>query len=278
MLGIALALGSCKRESTQAQPEQTSPDNDTTSLPAALPETDEVAVPQTEEPLQLSDVIEYQSNYLIGISYPSEINQYPELAHVLHDYSESARADLMKAVAALGGKPAAVPYELSLNYDLLENTPQIVVVAAEGSIFTGQTKSGQPLLARFVWLPASQQRLNIDQLISSTSGWEALSSYISERMYTIAHMRTEDEALAPEERQQVLRSANKAIAAATAPKAENFNQFEPILDDAGKIAAVRFVFPPYQAGPYSDGVQSIEVPVAVLLPHVTEKYRPLFAE
>jgi hypothetical protein len=45
----------------------------------------------------------------------------------------------------------------------------------------------------------------------------------------------------------------------------------------GRLRALRFVFPPYQVGPYSDGVQTVEVPASVLLPHVAAEYRGLFA-
>ena len=44
----------------------------------------------------------------------------------------------------------------------------------------------------------------------------------------------------------------------------------------GRIQALRFVFPPYQVGPYSDGTQSVVVPAEVLLPHVADDYRRLF--
>jgi hypothetical protein len=48
-------------------------------------------------------------------------------------------------------------------------------------------------------------------------------------------------------------------------------------DASGALRALRFVFPPYQVGPYSDGMQTVEVPARVLLPHVAPEYRALFA-
>ncbi|MFQ6311711.1 RsiV family protein [Lysobacter capsici] len=39
---------------------------------------------------------------------------------------------------------------------------------------------------------------------------------------------------------------------------------------------MKFVFAPYEVGPYSDGTQMVEVPAAVLLPHVAPEYRALF--
>ena len=66
------------------------------------------------------------------------------------------------------------------------------------------------------------------------------------------------------------------IATGTEPKAAAFAQFEPLMGPGGRLAGLRFVFPPYQVGPYSDGTQTVEVPAAVLLPHVAPAYRGLF--
>lgn len=43
------------------------------------------------------------------------------------------------------------------------------------------------------------------------------------------------------------------------------------------MTGLRFVFAPYQVGPYSDGTQTVEVPASVLLLHVAPEYRGLFA-
>ena len=73
------------------------------------------------------------------------------------------------------------------------------------------------------------------------------------------------------------KNATDMIEQGTEPKPENFANFEPVLGPDGKIAALRFVFPPYQVGPYSDGTQTVEVPAAVLLPHIAPAERGLFA-
>jgi hypothetical protein len=66
------------------------------------------------------------------------------------------------------------------------------------------------------------------------------------------------------------------IAAGTAPKAENFAQFEPVMDVGGRIRALRFVFSPYQVGPYVEGTKTVEIPARVLLPVIKADYRALF--
>ena len=57
------------------------------------------------------------------------------------------------------------------------------------------------------------------------------------------------------------------------------NDFVPILPELVRRdwPALRFVFPPYQVGPYSDGTQTVEVPSSVLLPLLAPPERGLFA-
>jgi len=50
-----------------------------------------------------------------------------------------------------------------------------------------------------------------------------------------------------------------------------------VLAADGRIAALRFVFAPYQVGPYADGTQTVDIPADVLLPKVAPAYRNLFS-
>src|SRR5690606_24639837 len=64
----------------------------------------------------LEDVVEVESDYVVGITYPHSAKQYPRLARELERYAESVRADLMEAVEARrrdGGEDGAL-YDLSL--------------------------------------------------------------------------------------------------------------------------------------------------------------------
>ena len=94
---------------------------------------------------------------------------------------------------------------------------------------------------------------------------------------TSLSQRIDADAVAPDQRAAMLANGSRMIDAGTGPDPRNFSQFEPVLDGAGRIAALRFVFPPYQVGPYADGMQVVEVPAARLLPMVAPAYRDLFA-
>ena len=266
LLSIVLVAGACKREAevpaTPAAPAQTVPAETAASGTAAVPE--------------LKDVIETTDSYIVGISYPPTINRYPGLAQAVSAYADAARAELMQAVAGFGNDKPTAPYELSLSFEQVVETPELVAVAADGSRYTGGAH-GQPLVARFVWLPKQDKLLTAGDLVPEVEGWVAISAYIREQLRTGMSVRADAGEMPPEERLRFVRTANKMIDEGTEPDVDNFAAFQPVMDAQGKVTALRFVFPPYQVGPYSDGTQTVDVPAAILLPHLAPEYSGLFA-
>ena len=262
---LLLGLAACQRETPAPQASQAP-----TSPPADQAQTAPPA------PVELKDVIERDQRYIVGISYPQGVDKYPGLAAELQRYAQAARGELMQAVDGLAGEKPSAPYDLSLAFNVLAETPQVVSVAANGSSYTGGAH-GNPLVARFVWLPQRNELLQAKDLVAGKDGWRVISDAVRERLHASLSQRIDGDDIEPAERAEMLKSGLKMIDEGSGPDAGNFSQFEPVLDAAGRITALRFVFPPYQVGPYSDGVQTAEVPASVLLPHVAEAYRGLFA-
>ena len=247
--------------------------------PAAVtPLPGEVAVPAgPAAPVVLKDVIETTPGYIVGISYPARAAVYPPLAQALHAYAEAARAELMQAVAGLKGAKPRAPYDLSLQFSMVVETPRVVAVAADGSTYTGGAH-GAPLVERFVWLPQLQQMLAAEQLIPSVDGWTAVSAYVREQLMTELSASLDEEALEGDVRAGQMSLRSRMIDDGTAPSAANFARFEPVMNADGSIRALRFVFPPYQVAPYVEGTRTVDVPARVLLPLVAADYRPLFRQ
>jgi hypothetical protein len=261
---FALALSACKREAPA--PDATPAPATTAPLPAAA---------STTTALVLADVAETTPRYIVGISYPKDAAAHPGLATALKRYADAARHDLMSAVEGLGNDTPNAPSELSLSYVTLANTPTLVAVAADGSLYTGGAH-GSPLIARFVWLPQRNAMLDARSLIPQDAGWEAISDFVREQLHTALSQRIDADDVPAEERADMLKQAGGMIDDGTAPSADAFSQFEPRLGADGRIVALRFVFPPYQVGPYADGTQTVDVPAEILLPHVAPAYRSLF--
>jgi hypothetical protein len=263
LLAVA-ASGGCRKEAAPGR-----------AAAASTGGTDAAGAPTAAAPVSLEDVMERDPRYLVGISYPPAARAYPGLARLLKDYADAARAEVMQAVSGLGGSKPTAPYDLSLGFSMLMETPDIVAVAADGSSYTGGAH-GNPLVARFVWLPRRNQALTASRLVPDAAGWTPVAAFARDALAAGLSARIDDGAPSPEERAEMMRNGARMIDEGTAPAAANFDEFEPIAGPGGRLAGLRFVFPPYQVGPYSDGVQSVDVPAAVLLPVVAPEYRSLF--
>lgn len=246
--------------------------------PAALPDAQVANAPGTSQApgaFALEDVVETKPDYIVGISFPQAAANYPGLAQALKAYADAARSELMQAVTGLNGQKPTAPYDLSLQFTGLVDSPNVVAVAADGSSYTGGAH-GNPLVARFVWLPKPGQLLTAQHLFPTANAWQVISDASREQLATSLSQRLDADELEGIERAQQMQSSSKMLDAGTAPKAENFAQFEPVMDVGGRIRALRFVFPPNQVGPYVDGTRSVDIPARVLLPILAPEYRALF--
>ena len=265
LLLVVLLLSACQR------------DADTPTTPVEPTAAPAVVADPVQAPAPLKDVIETNESYIVGISYPPMLDKYPGLAQAVAAYADAARAELMQAVAGFGNDKPTAPYELSLSFEKVAETPNIVAVAADGSRYTGGAH-GEPLVARFVWLPQQQKMLTAQELVPTVKGWTAIGGFIREQLRTGVSVRADADEMPPEERLQFVRNADKMIEEGTEPDVDNFSQFQPVVAADGQVTALRFVFAPYQVGPYADGTQTVDVPAAVLLPHVAPEYAGLFAK
>lgn len=258
---VGLGLLACNRETPA--PVATSP---------SAPATTAAAKP----PVLLADVVETTPDYVIGISYPRSAAKYPLLAAELKRYADTSRAEMLQAVKGREvASEDAAPYDLSLSFTEVLDSPTFFAVAADGSSYTGGAH-GAPLIARFVWLPQRNRMLTARELVPDPKSWDVIATNVREQLHTALSQRVDADALPPAERADVVKNASRMIDDGTEPKADNFAMFEPVVAPSGKLRALRFVFAPYQVGPYSDGTQTVEVPAAVLLPHVAPAFRDLF--
>lgn len=263
VLAAALSMAACKKDK-DASPQST-PDGSVATA----------TQPQPASP-ELKDVIEQDARYIIGISYPPAARKYPGLAQDLQRYAEGARAELLKAVQAVDPTKQTSPYDLTLNFTLIAETPELVAVAADGAVFTGGAH-GAPLVARFVWLPQQNKLLTANDLFPDPKSWNTISDYAREQLHASLSQRVDADELPAAERAEVMRSVGRMIDEGTDPVPASFAAFEPVLaPDSEKLMGLRFVFPPYQVGPYVDGVRTVEVPTAVLSPNLAPTYRAMF--
>lgn len=228
-----------------------------------------------QAPVALKDVLETAPTHIVGISYPPDLGRYPGLAQQAQRYAEQARQHVVDAVRQRANDPALAPYELSLEFKLKHESPQLVVLAVDGSSYTGGAH-GTPMIQRWVWLPPENRVLTAAELFPQEGSWQAISTRVREQLRTAVAQRLAADQVPEAERAAAVRDAGAMIDGGTEARADDFAVFEPVITPDGKISALRFVFPPYQVGTYSDGMHTVELPAAQLVGMVNPKHRGLF--
>lgn len=262
LVAACLAIVGCgERESSRA--------------PAEAPTTSAAAPAAAAPKVALKDVLETAPTHIIGISYPAELARYPGLAAQAQRYAEQARQTVVDAVRQRPSDPAAGPYELSLEFKLKHESPRLVVLAVDGSSYTGGAH-GLPLIQRWVWLRPEERLLTAAELFPQEESWKTISTTIREQLRTAVAQRLDADKVPAAERAEVVRTAGAMIEGGTEARADDFTVFEPVMTPDGKISALRFVFPPYQVGTYADGMHTVELPAAQLVGMVNPKHRGLF--
>lgn len=267
LLVFALATAGCEREQQPGRAAVT-----------GAPTAGSVAEP-APEPVKLEEVLEITPQYVIGITYPEGEIRHPQLAAEMKRYADEQRAQFMEAVSARaqGDGEDTMLFDLSLRFSEILDSSELAAYAVDGSSFTGGAH-GIALIERFVWLPQQGKWLTVADLLPAEQGQVAIADYVREQLHTALSQRVDADEMPPAERSELIRNAGRVIEEGTTPEPEHFSIFEPVTNPAGKLVALRFIFPPYQVGPYADGMQTVEVPASVIKPHIDPRYLDLFAD
>jgi len=194
----------------------------------------------------------------IKVQYPPGIQQHPELARQLAEETADDRAYYIKNR----------PSDYDMRYALVAQTPEIVAVFGQGSAYEGGAHHNI-MLSSHIWLPTQHTWLTAENLMAGADGWQAVSDYVRDKLIEQQLPRKVDDAWMENARDWIRRGTS-------ADNLDNFQYFQPLLADDGKIAALKFVFPPYQVASWADGIQEVDVPASVFIPYLAEPYRALF--
>ena len=220
----AFLLASCERHAAPAA----------SAAPADAPAASEPFVaPQ--------DVFERDARAMVGISYPTGLDRYPALAKILVAHAQARRAAL--AAALVQTPHPATPFELTLRFSTVADSPRIFAVTADEEMYTGGTAS-RPGRDVFLWLPAQNRLLAPDEMIPNPAAWAQLHALIDQMQ------REESASLTPPATERAMQHV-----------------FVPRFDSAGRIAGLRFRV---------DNGDEVEVPGEVLKPLVAPAYTAWF--
>jgi len=228
----------------------------------------------TPEPIiaELQPVFIEKENYpTVEITYDAEINTYPELAQRVtdltaqivegydYDYYDSALYDEDET-------DGFIPHYSKTHYALMMQSRTAVAVMGEQSFYIGGL---HPLIAfeTLVWLPKYKQWLTVQELFGEhPDALQVVRDYVRNDLYQQLEIAKESRA----NRDWIRDWINKGTA-----NVEDFKLFIPLAAPNGKIKAFNFILPPYQVASWADGTREVEVPAAIIYPHLSRKYQNL---
>jgi len=209
-----------------------------------------------------------ESRKEVKFKYSPEINNHPALVERLAAQTQDIVEEWIDT-----NLPEDMPISFhEANYELVAQTPYVVAVFRSGSEYTGGAHS-QVFMESLVWLPEKQQWLTASVLMADSEGWQAVSAYVREDLYRQYRSHFPEPSA---EDQAWLAGHRNWINRGTEPDAEKFEYFQPLVAGDGRISSLKFVFPPYQVGPWVDGTWEVDVPASVLYPHIADDYRDVF--
>jgi len=195
----------------------------------------------------------------VEFKYSPDINNHPALAQLLAERTQEVVDEWIDE-----NLREDIPAFYEMHYELVAQTPHVVAVLGSGSAYTGGAHPDN-MTESHIWLPEKQQWLS----------WQAVSDYVREDLYQQYSSHFPN----PSEQEQAwLDDHRDWINRGTGPDAENFKYFHPVASGDGRIAALKFIFPPYQVGPWADGTWAVDVPASILYPHIADEYRDLFVK
>lgn len=121
------------------------------------------------------DVFERNAQAIVGISYQPDMHLPAGLARELQAHAASLRAALDSALAKRTQSDA--PYELTLAFSQLVDSPRLIVIAADSSLYTGGASS-RFAQQWFVWQRDRERLLRAEELMPGTAGWSAVQAFI----------------------------------------------------------------------------------------------------
>lgn len=168
-----------------------------------------------------------------------------------------------------GQDPVDAPVETQMVWSVAVETPTLISVVLEGYSYTGGAH-GMPLQQAIHFDPVANRELKPIDLLVGPKDWLVISEQVRAELYR--RLEEQIRELPPEQQNDAREPSRAWIDEGTQAGADWLGRFIPKLGADGRVEILTFIFPPYQVGPYADGTQAVDVPVAALRGRLTPEW------
>jgi hypothetical protein len=203
-------------------------------------------------------------HYEYEIDYPAIDPKEKALRVALRDLAERAKHDFV-ATAPKDDDEDEHKYTMSMTFEEIARNPHLAIVELQGAEYTGGVH-GNPYSRVLLYDRRGDRMIELADLFDDPdAACAALSAAAIKQLredfaQEIAQSRSE---MQTSGRTGVPFDRDEWIARGAAPSTENFHSVAPVLQGA-RFGSLSIRFDPYQVAPYSDGMPTVEVPVALV--------------
>lgn len=220
-----------------------------------------------EKKLRELDLVEKKETdkYVIDIKYPYEVLKYPEIHSHLKDIVSAIKSE--SEVQNAPGKEISMshPWTLEIEMDKVAHAGDLASVLVYSMTYTGGAHPNH--YYRSVNFNTETQKLiTLDELFADAQYIHDIAGFVTSELLEKKSEKTGMKV-----------DSDEWIERGTLPLPGNFEIFVFVEADRGKsFSGMKFIFPPYTVGPYSDGRYEVKVPAEIFHEYLRNEYKEYF--
>lgn len=208
---------------------------------------------------------EKTDTYVIDIEYPREALNYPEIHSHLKNIVNAIKSESEVSNAPDNKLTMSQPWLLEVDMKQVARAGDLASILIYSMTYSGGAHPGH-YYRSLNFNTETQRIIDLDELFADPEYIYSLSGYVTPKLL---EKKSEKTGMKVE--------SDEWIERGTLPLPDNFEIFVFNEDEQkDEFNGIKFIFPPYTVGPYSDGEYEVVVPAKVFRDHLKKKYRNYF--
>ena len=201
----------------------------------------------------------------IKVTYPYQVTEYPEIFKYLKKNTEIIKKENGFEDENIDLGLSGHPWSLNIDMSKFAGAGNLASIVGYVFSFTGGAHPNHSYFS-VNFLKDSQQRIGFTDLFNNEKDTLkvisdfAIKDILNQKSERLNEKITEDEWLDE----------------GAGPDIKNYSIFEVVPGNNKKAEALKFIFPPYQVGPYVEGVYEVQVPSSVFSKYLNKNYKDNF--
>ena len=201
----------------------------------------------------------------IKVTYPYQVTEYPEIFEYLRNKSKEIKKDNGFDAQNIDLGLSGHPWSLNVDMNTFAETGDLASIIGYIFSFTGGAHPNHSYFS-VNFIKDSEKRIGLNDLFENQK--EALSSISDFTITDILKQKSE--------RLNEKVTEDEWLDEGAGPDINNYSIFEFVPGESDKAEAIKFIFPPYQVGPYVEGVYEVQVPSAVFGEYLNDNFKGSF--